>query len=300
MNTLDNPLVSIVVITYNSSKYILETLESAKNQTYSNVELIISDDHSTDNTIEIVGEYIEKYSSFFVRCELIQSESNTGISENCNRGINIAKGKWIKLIAGDDILSINCLFDFVNYSINNPQAKFIFSSQISFFNENLIENYESIKNYCTSFIFKDVCNARQQFLFLLFNFPINSPTLFFERESLINVNGFDNDAKAIDDVILIYRILLKGEKLYYLNKITVLYRKHLSSITHNDKYAVKRNLERSYRREKYIMPNVNYFTLKIYSVFYYLYFSKTKNSRKIAVLIQPIINQMIIKKIIIK
>ena len=49
----NNPLVSINVITYNSSKFVLETLESAKAQTYQNIELIVSDDCSTDNTVEI-------------------------------------------------------------------------------------------------------------------------------------------------------------------------------------------------------------------------------------------------------
>jgi glycosyltransferase involved in cell wall biosynthesis len=56
MNSERSPLVSIVVITYNSAKFVLETLESAKSQTYQNVELIISDDGSSDNSFQICGE----------------------------------------------------------------------------------------------------------------------------------------------------------------------------------------------------------------------------------------------------
>ncbi|MBR5577209.1 MAG: glycosyltransferase [Bacteroidaceae bacterium] len=52
--------VSIVVITYNSSKYVLETLESVKAQDYPNIELIVSDDRSTDNTFELVNQWIEE------------------------------------------------------------------------------------------------------------------------------------------------------------------------------------------------------------------------------------------------
>jgi alpha-1,3-rhamnosyltransferase len=52
------PLVSVVIITYNSSKYVLETLESAKAQTYQNIELIVSDDCSTDDTVEKCREWI--------------------------------------------------------------------------------------------------------------------------------------------------------------------------------------------------------------------------------------------------
>lgn len=51
-----NPLVSVVVITYNSSKYIVETLNSVKKQTYKNIELIITDDCSTDNTVSVIKD----------------------------------------------------------------------------------------------------------------------------------------------------------------------------------------------------------------------------------------------------
>ncbi|MDR0890977.1 MAG: glycosyltransferase [Endomicrobium sp.] len=53
----NNPLVSVCVITYNSSKYVLETLESIKTQTYQNIELIVSDDCSTDDTVEVCENY---------------------------------------------------------------------------------------------------------------------------------------------------------------------------------------------------------------------------------------------------
>ncbi|GAB1452027.1 hypothetical protein MASR2M47_20830 [Draconibacterium sp.] len=104
-----NPLVSIVVITYNSSKFILDTLESAKEQTYQNLELIITDDCSTDNTIEICQNWIEKNSYRFVNTELITVEKNTGTAPNANRGLKVSKGEWIKFIAGDDFLLTNCI-----------------------------------------------------------------------------------------------------------------------------------------------------------------------------------------------
>ena len=59
MTKNNNPLVSIIVITYNSAKFVLETLESAKAQTYQNIELIISDDGSTDNTVQICREWLK-------------------------------------------------------------------------------------------------------------------------------------------------------------------------------------------------------------------------------------------------
>jgi len=78
----ENPLVSIIVITYNSSEYVIETLESAKAQTYQNIELIVSDDCSTDETLEICRDWMKKNQDRFVRSELITTEKNTGISGN--------------------------------------------------------------------------------------------------------------------------------------------------------------------------------------------------------------------------
>ena len=65
-------LVSIVVITYNSSHYVLETLESIKSQTYKNIELIVTDDCSSDDTIFLCQNWIEKNKSNFVRTSLLQ------------------------------------------------------------------------------------------------------------------------------------------------------------------------------------------------------------------------------------
>ena len=80
------PLISIIAITYNSAKYIVELLESAKAQTYSNIELIISDDCSTDDTVAVCNSWIVKNTTLFNKLTLITAEKNTGIAPNVNRG----------------------------------------------------------------------------------------------------------------------------------------------------------------------------------------------------------------------
>ncbi len=69
-----------MVITYNSSKFVNETLESAKNQSYENIELIVSDDCSTDDTVEICKNCIERNMQRFTRTELLTVKKNTGTS----------------------------------------------------------------------------------------------------------------------------------------------------------------------------------------------------------------------------
>ncbi|MDP5081486.1 MAG: glycosyltransferase family 2 protein [Winogradskyella sp.] len=120
-----NPLVSIIILTYNSSKYVLETLESAKAQSYRNIELIVSDDCSTDNTVEICEIWIEANKDCFIKSEIICTETNTGIPANCNRALNNAKGEWIKYIAGDDILEKECITSFVNFCLSEPKARIV-------------------------------------------------------------------------------------------------------------------------------------------------------------------------------
>ena len=68
----EHPLVSVAVIAYNSEKYILETLDSVKEQTYDNIELVISDDCSTDNTVKICRHWASQNAQRFSNIQIIQ------------------------------------------------------------------------------------------------------------------------------------------------------------------------------------------------------------------------------------
>ena len=124
------PLVSIIVITYNSAKYVVETLESAKAQTYRDIELIISDDCSSDDTVEICKNWMTDNLERFVRTELITFDHNTGISSNCNRGLTAAKGEWVKFIAGDDVLLDKCIGLNINYVKKHSEIEVLHSDVI--------------------------------------------------------------------------------------------------------------------------------------------------------------------------
>ena len=100
----NSPLVSVVIITYNSSRLVLETLESIKSQTYKNLELVVSDDCSNDDTVNVVKEWVRCNKQYFSNTKIVIGEKNKGISANCNNGVRAASGEWIKLLAGDDKL----------------------------------------------------------------------------------------------------------------------------------------------------------------------------------------------------
>jgi len=73
-------LVSLVVVTYNSACFVAEALESVRVQTWNEIELIITDDNSSDDTVEVCRQWLNANSSRFIRTELLTSEVNTGVS----------------------------------------------------------------------------------------------------------------------------------------------------------------------------------------------------------------------------
>ena len=93
-----NDLVSIIMPSYNTQKFIEETLDSVLAQTYTNWELIIVDDCSTDNTDEIVSPFLSDS-----RIIYIQNEKNSGAAVSRNRALREAKGKWIAFLDSDDL-----------------------------------------------------------------------------------------------------------------------------------------------------------------------------------------------------
>lgn len=94
-----NDLVSIIMPSYNTAKYISAAIESILNQTYENWELIIVDDCSTDNTDEILTEYAKKDS----RIRYYKNEKNSGAAVARNRALRQAKGKWVAFLDSDDL-----------------------------------------------------------------------------------------------------------------------------------------------------------------------------------------------------
>lgn len=231
----ENPLVSIIVVTYNSSKYVLETLKSAKSQTYRNIELIVSDDCSVDHTVELCRHWLEENKERFIRTEIIAVEKNTGIAPNCNRGLRSARGEWIKLIAGDDILLPNCLSDNVNHAINYPSISFLFSN-IQVFSQKDQKIVPNVDIPPKSFF--QFPSKKQKRKLISYN-HIMAPTSFLNREKLLSLEGFDERFRNIEDYPLWIKATSKGFRLYFMDIPTVIYRLHEASISMGMKNEVR-------------------------------------------------------------
>ena len=266
-NTKENPLVSVVLITYNSAKYVLETLESVKNQTWENIELIVSDDGSTDDTISICSSWLAENQDRFNNATLITVAENTGIPANCNRGLRAVNGQWIKSISGDDILLNNCINDNMQYVLRFPESSFIVSD-VKEIDENGATIRDEVINEGVVFI-ANIPSAKKQ-LKAYTRWPefLNVPTFFFKTEVIENIGYCDEDFRIYEDTTMVIRILAQGVRMHYMKRPTVAYRIHCKSISRSEDMNDKRETEAFKVFKKYRVKHLNIFNLLDLSVYY--------------------------------
>ncbi len=260
----ENPLVSIIVITYNSSKYVLETLESAKAQTYQNIELIVSDDCSTDNTVEICRNWIEQNKQRFVSTELITTPQNTGIPANCNRGVKAAQGEWVKLIAGDDLLEGKCVDSYIKFIKANDNIEILVSKYRSFYVSEFGERiWQKIYPSKKDIKFFNLSAENQYKRYLTNSFNI-IPTIFINAKTLLKLKGFDEEFKFLEDFPFLLNSTRLGIKIFFSEEVTVLYRLHYDNIRAEGSkkmYSTKFFDSMFSFKRKYVYPNVPFYKI---------------------------------------
>lgn len=211
--------VSIAVITYNSASTITDTLDSIVNQDYGseNIELVISDDASIDDTVEVIHKWLDKNSSLFFLTNFLENPINKGVSANINQAWKATSCEWIKSIAGDDMLKKNCITKNVEYISKNLKCKILFSKMETFGLSNKIIPTD----YEIKFFEK---NPKDQNNYLkMFSFNI-APSAFISREALEQVSFANEKYRMIEDLPLWLKMTETGYKLYFMNEVTVEYR----------------------------------------------------------------------------
>ncbi|NTV05222.1 MAG: glycosyltransferase [Chlorobiaceae bacterium] len=233
-NEISLPLVAVVVVTYNSSKFVLETLESIKSQTYRNIELIITDDCSKDDTGEICRKWLDENKGRFVNAKLIVAQKNTGISGNCNRGLSAVNAEWVKIIAGDDILESFALSEYITFVLTDSSIKFV-SCQVTVFSDDekkcglISSQYE---------VFDAPIQRQFKYLLTTGNFIVGA-SMFFNVDIARKIGGFDERFPMLDDYPFFVKVYKEGYRFYLLKKPLVRYRVHgnNASLSNNSLFA---------------------------------------------------------------
>jgi len=221
--SITKKLITICVVSFNSSSTIIDTLESIKRQTYETklIELIIADDCSQDNTIDIVQSWLKENQEIFHDAKLIKRKMNVGLTKNINEAWQSANGEWIKSIAADDILMDSCITDNIDFATLNDINSVVFSLMQSFTSEGLDGIiYPSILQRSKLQASREI---QLDFLTSAGGFAC-APSAFIHRGMLQKINFADERFTMLEDSPLWLRILETGAKLHLMNIVTVKYR----------------------------------------------------------------------------
>lgn len=268
MKTTDKPLVSVIVIAYQSSRFMLETLESIKSQTWENIELVISDDGSTDETVPTCLRWLNENRQRFINTTLLTVAHNTGIPANCKRGLDAAKGQWVKFIAADDALLEECIASNMEVISRNEDVSFIISDLVEM-DEQSRTIRTSPKNDGLTYFMKYQGSRKEQ-LKAYARWPafLNTPTFFYRRELLDDVFDSKLELKIFEDTSAIFRIINNGARVFYLRKPTVRYRIHSNAVSRCKKLDDDRERELHMIYMKYRRAYLSPYNLIDLSVFY--------------------------------
>lgn len=230
MQSQELPLISVVVLTYNSSQYVLETLDSIYRQTYQGpIELIVTDDCSIDNTVDVCKKWIKSNSERFKRIGLIETKENTGVSKNINRGCKWAQGVWIKPIAGDDVLMDECIDILYNAAMMyGDSCSFLAASMYCFERKEQLDNISRLLpwNFVSSNMTIDLDYAFYNPMFYL-----AAPSFFLSKMMLDSIGYYPEIARNIEDAPLVRKVLSEGYMIHVIGKPVVFYRNHPQSLT---------------------------------------------------------------------
>lgn len=225
-------LVSVVVVTYNSSKTILDTLESVKKQTYKHIELIVSDDCSSDDTKKKCEKWLSLNCNRFENVLFLDTKNNTGVCGNLNRGINASRGNWIKGLAADDWLKENAIEEYLSFCLNKKCH--ICVSDASFIDDDgntvYFESKNSIWDTFLDVIGNDLLTQKKQ---VQLDKLCPGPPIFFDRELWNAFGGYDEQYSFADEWVMQYKILNKGFMIFPLHKKLMEYRVSQKSLCHS-------------------------------------------------------------------
>ena len=211
-----NPLVTVICLCYNHESFVVEALESVLNQTHKNVELIIADDFSTDNSVQVIENWLKKNP----KIPFLINKENLGNTKSFNQCLKIAKGEYIIDLAADDILKSDCIENqlkgFITTVHQNVGVIYgnaeLFTEKGDFIKDYFITDKQKrrIKSQPTGDIYIGLLNG---------NNNLCSITALIKREVFENLEGYD-ETLAYED----YDFWIRAARIYhfdYIDKIIV-------------------------------------------------------------------------------
>ena len=198
---MQKPLVSVIISTYNEEKYIAESIRSILLQDYPNIEIIIVDDASTDDTVRIIREMKSD------KVRLYLNKENKKLAHNLNFAISKANGKYVARMDADDIAWKNRISEQVAYMEKHPDIDVLAAFAKSFGDSTILKS--------------GPCEHEDIFAQLLFTNPLCHPTVMFRKSTIDYL--YDESCAAGQDYELWARII-NQKKFHVIDKVLLNYR----------------------------------------------------------------------------
>ena len=207
MSEKNTPLVSVCIPAYNNADYISETVNCILNQSYKNIELIVVDDNSSDNTLDVVKSVKDK------RLKIYHNETNYGMAGNWNKCLSLCTGKYIKLICADDLIHRRLIEKEVAIMEAYPQVNLVQTDT------QFIDTCGNPKGYYRRYYKAGIVEGREASRFSIFTRDfLGAPLANMIRASVYDkLGGFDESFHYIIDYDFFMKLCNYG-KVYIAHK----------------------------------------------------------------------------------
>ncbi len=219
---MKNPKISVIVSVYNTEKYIEKCLDSLLNQTYSNIEIVVINDCSTDGSLKILKKYAKKYDNMI----LIENKENKGLSYSRNVGLEKATGEYIGYIDSDDYVD-STYYEQMMKAIKKEK------SEIAIADMKIVYEDGSFPDYVSK-----GCNGEVNTLNIIKNgLAASACNKLFKRE-IIEKYKF-SEGKLNEDLAVILPSIVAAKKISYVENNNYYYVQHTGSIQ-NSRFSDRR------------------------------------------------------------
>lgn len=214
------PLVTIGVTSYNHAKYIIETLDSVANQTYKDFQLIISDDRSPDNSVEVIKNWIENHPEMNIL--FIQNEVNVGLCNSLNNMLKKATGEYISFIASDDTYDPGFIEHRVNFlKDSGPEIGMCYSKSYLMDMDSKFIGTEERPKWISGDVYDELCYMHNSFC---------KPFTSMVKKEVYEKIGNYNPELAFEDLDFLFRVA-RNYQIIYIDHIDTKYRLVTNSLS---------------------------------------------------------------------
>lgn len=233
-------LVSVIIPTYNRANVIEDSINSVLDQTYKDIEIIVVDDNSNDNTIKVLEKYKDKI-------KVIKHERNLGGGAARNTGIRNSNGTYIAFLDSDDVWEKNKLENQIEIMKKNPDISVCFC------------NYIMVNKVNEEIVGRHNINTKGDVTTKLFfnNYIGTTSALIVKKSSLIEVNGFDETLRSCQDWDLYFKLASKN-KFYFCSEFLLKQYYHSERISTNYDNKIQGYIKMIKKIEEYLTLNNNY------------------------------------------